>query len=275
MVSKDWTHWLAAKIFIGWGQGITQAITNVYVSEVAPAQIRGTLLCLYALAYAGGQLVAAIALQIVNVVGGSFPSSHHSRQTDPQDWLKAIYSEWALHGVWIIGLLIIPETPWYYARKSNADQAKKVLGRIYRGVSDYNVEREYEAMVQEIERERAFANHQAGASYRDMFIGTNLVRIPGFIATDDRNGPSHRVPPLTCSNGAGSQSCSHIPLVRHESAPGAHRQTFSSRPVWPNRSRRTSSCSMSATLTLLIPAASSSAQSFPHFTPSSCSVGVR
>lgn len=39
-----------------------------YVSEVAPAQIRGALLSGYSLAFALGQFASAIALQIIQTV---------------------------------------------------------------------------------------------------------------------------------------------------------------------------------------------------------------
>lgn len=68
MVAKTWVHWLISKLFMGLGQGLCQHGILTYMAEIAPAQIRGTMLSTYGWGYALGQLFAAIALQIVNVV---------------------------------------------------------------------------------------------------------------------------------------------------------------------------------------------------------------
>jgi hypothetical protein len=69
----------------------------------------------------------------------------------------------------------MPETPWYYARKEQADKAIKTLNRIYKGVEDYDAEREYAVMIQEIEHERALKEVASKTSWMDLFRGVHLV----------------------------------------------------------------------------------------------------
>lgn len=44
-----WDHWLVAKLFSGTGVGMLQATMPVYLSEIAPTQLRGFLINAYSL----------------------------------------------------------------------------------------------------------------------------------------------------------------------------------------------------------------------------------
>ena len=44
-----WQHWLVAKLFSGMGVGMLQATMPVYLSEIAPTQLRGFLINAYSL----------------------------------------------------------------------------------------------------------------------------------------------------------------------------------------------------------------------------------
>jgi hypothetical protein len=69
----------------------------------------------------------------------------------------------------------MPESPWYYARKDQADKAIKTLNHIYKGVEGYDTEREYAVMVKEIENEREMRELSSRTSWLDLFKGVNLV----------------------------------------------------------------------------------------------------
>ncbi|WVW79665.1 hypothetical protein I302_101634 [Kwoniella bestiolae CBS 10118] len=163
MVAKDWRHWLAAKLFTGLGGGLAQGTMLSYMNEISPAQIRGYLLSTYGAAYAVGQLFIAIALQIVDT-------------TDPEGYLKAVYSEWVVLGPWIIMSLLLPESPWHYARQGREDLTKELLNRIYKGISGYDTDREYAVMVMEIEREKEARHTNKQTSWKDILVGPNLKR---------------------------------------------------------------------------------------------------
>lgn len=48
-VSSNWVHWTIAKLIAGMGLGMMQATYPVYISELAPTQIRGGLTTSYQL----------------------------------------------------------------------------------------------------------------------------------------------------------------------------------------------------------------------------------
>ncbi|OCF31720.1 hypothetical protein I316_06527 [Kwoniella heveanensis BCC8398] len=163
IVARNYKDWLAAKMLMGLGQGLIQQGVLTYISEVAPTQLRGALMSTYGWAYALGQLFVAIALNTLNM-------------TDPQNYLKAIYSEFVFLGLWIITMIFLPETPWYYARKEDETRAKKVLARIYKGVEGYDIDREYNAMLLEIQEEKSKSQSNSEVALKDIFMGPHLQR---------------------------------------------------------------------------------------------------
>lgn len=124
------------------------------------------MLCSYGWGFSIGQLLSSVALQVVN-------------KTDPENYLKAIYSEWVPLGLWIILLVFMPESPWYYARKGQSEKAVKTLNRIYKGVEGYDAEREYAVMIREIEHEQELKEIQSKTAWMDLFRGTDIVSWAG------------------------------------------------------------------------------------------------
>ena len=64
---SNWQGWLGAAVLVRLGVGLAQAILVTYVSEIAPSQIRGFMIGSYQLMLALGQLIVAIAAQLVTV----------------------------------------------------------------------------------------------------------------------------------------------------------------------------------------------------------------
>ena len=133
--------------------------------NTASNEIRNKLMTAfsYGLFLAFGQLSSAIALQIVNV-------------THALSWRRAIYSEWALIGPWTLCLPFIVESPWYFARKHQHDNAKAVLAKLYRNVTDYDVDYEYQVMRIQLENEEAQRRDLKASSVKEIFTTSNLRR---------------------------------------------------------------------------------------------------
>ncbi|WWD01250.1 hypothetical protein V866_008192 [Kwoniella sp. B9012] len=163
IVAKNYKDWLAAKMLMGLGQGLIQQGVLTYISEVAPTQLRGALMSTYGWAYALGQLFVAIALNTLEM-------------TEPENYLKAIYSEFVFLGLWIIALPFLPETPWYYARNEDEVRAKNTLSKIYKGVEGYDIDREYNAMLFEIQEEKQRSHSDSEVALKDIFMGPHLRR---------------------------------------------------------------------------------------------------
>lgn len=70
----------------------------VYMSEVAMPQFRGALLGAFSLAFALGQLFLALALKALQIDA-------------PLAFRRMFYSEFVFTGLWMIPLLLLPESP--------------------------------------------------------------------------------------------------------------------------------------------------------------------
>ncbi|KAF2166608.1 hypothetical protein M409DRAFT_36703 [Zasmidium cellare ATCC 36951] len=161
--ATHWSHWLVAKLFSGIGVGMLQATMPVYLSELAPTQLRGFLINAYTFWFVLGQLFGSIALNELN-------------QINPYDFRTAIYSQWAMIGVMIIIFVLLPESPWWLCSKSKTEQAAKVLNRYNGHVESFNVHETIEVMVATIDEERSLAHLQQQEGILSVFQGRNFIR---------------------------------------------------------------------------------------------------
>lgn len=91
IASSNWRHWLGAAVLVRLGVGLAQSILITYISELAPFQIRGFMIGAYQLMLAFGQLICAIASQLVQV--------HR-----PNEWRPLVATEFIFTGVSCVDL---------------------------------------------------------------------------------------------------------------------------------------------------------------------------
>ena len=84
--AHNWRSWLGAAVLVRLGVGLAQSILITYISELAPFQIRGFMIGAYQLMLALGQLLCAVASQLVQV--------HR-----PGEWRPLIAVEFGFTGV--------------------------------------------------------------------------------------------------------------------------------------------------------------------------------
>lgn len=105
---------------------------------------------------------------------------------DPLEWKTAVYTQWSQVGLMgIIYVFILPETPWWHVRKGKAEQAKKTLRRLYGKIPGYDVDFEYQVIVDTVAREDAFAKESAEVPWSAIFKGINGVSPPLTCAGED------------------------------------------------------------------------------------------
>lgn len=79
-------------------------------------------------------------------------------------------------GIWMIIMVILPESPWYWAGKQNVAQAKASLRRLYGNIPGYDVDREYAVMEKEIAHSKAIHAEGKRPRFAEIFKGVNLRR---------------------------------------------------------------------------------------------------
>src|SRR5690606_21841483 len=151
---------IAARIIGGIGVGIASSIVPLYISEIAPAKVRGQLVTYYQLAVTLGILVAylsnAFLVQVASVRGAGMSG-----------WMGVWFQEEVWRGMFIVGtlpallfllgLLGIPESPRWLLQKGKTAEGKALL---YRFVGEAEATSDLESRRQQ---------GQCQISYRDLF----------------------------------------------------------------------------------------------------------
>ncbi|MBK3519388.1 D-xylose transporter XylE [Carboxylicivirga marina] len=111
------------RIIGGIGVGLASAISPMYISEIAPAHIRGRLISFNQFAIIFGMLV-------VYFVNWSIARGQTIEWINETGWRYMFLSEAIPAGLFGVLLLFVPETPRYLAMQGNNDKALSILERI-------------------------------------------------------------------------------------------------------------------------------------------------
>ena len=177
----SWKSWLGAAVLVRLGVGLAQSILITYVSEIAPFQIRGFMIGAYQLFIAFGQLISAVATQLVTV-------------HQPTQWKPLIATEFIFTGILIIAIWFVPESHLYHARNGAHEKAKESMLKLYGTAPEYDVvskvhpckpesstdsfaqEHEYRVIRHGIEAEKALSQASHQSSFTEIFRGLNWRR---------------------------------------------------------------------------------------------------
>jgi len=162
-LARRWEVWLVAKLLAGIGVGCMQTTLPTYISEVAPVRIRGGLLMLYSFWWTVGTFFAYIAMQTMN-------------RKMPTHYLEPIYTQWAQIGLMLFIYLFLPESPAWCVTRGDTAGARKALLKLNSDVKDYNVDRQIEVLVLNIEHEKAIAIEQKREHWYAIFRGVDGLR---------------------------------------------------------------------------------------------------
>lgn len=155
--------WLVGCIFMGAGIGIIGVIVAPYGMEICPTRVRGLVL-------SAAIFWGAIATLLASVMMNELTKRH------PLNWHLPIYATWGPVGFMLLCFLVVPESPWFYARHGNKEKAMKALHQLYGGVPGYDYEEEYAIIVRTVEHERAQIQANKASGWTDLWRGTNGKR---------------------------------------------------------------------------------------------------
>ena len=134
---------VAFRIIGGVGIGIVSIVSPIYISEVSPARIRGTLVSLYQLAVTAGFLLAYLANWAIDA--GIEPSAAAaaglwSRMFNAEAWRGMLGSETLPALLFLFIIFFIPESPKWLIIKGKPSEATAVLSRILGSEDEINAE---------------------------------------------------------------------------------------------------------------------------------------
>ena len=134
---------VAFRIIGGVGIGIVSIVSPIYISEVSPAKIIGTLVSLYQLAVTAGFLLAYLANWAIDA--GIDPSAAAdaglwSRMFNAEAWRGMLGSETLPALLFLFIIFFIPESPKWLIIKGKPSEATAVLSRILGSEDEINAE---------------------------------------------------------------------------------------------------------------------------------------
>jgi len=117
-LSNNFVVFVAARICGGLGVGAALLTAPVYIAEIAPARIRGSLVSL-------NQLMIVIGISI------SFFSNYFLLSLGEQSWRWMLGVQAIPAGVYFLLLLLVPESPRWLLSKSREQSARDVLTMVH------------------------------------------------------------------------------------------------------------------------------------------------
>src|SRR5437016_5994757 len=112
------TLFSVARLLAGLAIGLASVLTPVYIAEISPSRNRGTLVSLNLLAIVVGILSAYLVNWQIARLGAS-----------SWRWMLAVAAIPSL--VFLIGLLLIPESPRWLVSRGFHDEGERILSRIF------------------------------------------------------------------------------------------------------------------------------------------------
>ncbi len=154
------------RVLGGIGVGLASAVCPMYIAEVAPSNIRGTLVSWNQFAIIFGQLVVYFvnflilgnnANPVVSLVNGvnQIMNPAEAAWTIETGWRLMFVSEAVPAGLFALLVLLVPETPRYLAMSGHDDKALHVLTKINGAAQAKSILAEIKATAEE-KTERLF-----------------------------------------------------------------------------------------------------------------------
>ena len=140
-VCADFNALVAFRIIGGVGIGIVSIVSPIYISEVSPAKIRGTLVSLYQLAVTVGFLLAYLINWVIDCqLDPSFVASADislwDKMFQAEAWRGMLGSETIPALPFFFIIFFIPESPKWLIVKGRLPKATAVLSKIYNDTTE-------------------------------------------------------------------------------------------------------------------------------------------
>lgn len=124
-IMPDWglTSFVFFRVIGGIGIGIASIVSPMYISEIAPANIRGRLISIYQL----GIVLGILVIYFVNAMIAGLYDEAWNVQTG---WRWMFGSGFIPSLIFVLLLLIVPESPRWLAQQDQWQKAEEVLAKV-------------------------------------------------------------------------------------------------------------------------------------------------
>jgi sugar porter (SP) family MFS transporter len=131
-LATNFDIFIAWRILGGVAIGLASSLSPMYISEVAPAQIRGKLVSINQLTIVVGVLAAQLInwYLVRNLPVGATDEFIKTSWFGQQGWRWMFGLTAAPAVLFFLGMFLVPESPRWLAKNGKADQARSVLKKI-------------------------------------------------------------------------------------------------------------------------------------------------
>lgn len=131
-LATNFTIFIAWRIFGGVAIGLASNLSPMYIAEIAPAQIRGKLVSINQLTIVIGILLAQYinCVLVRNLPAGATDEFIRDSWFGQQGWRWMFGLTAAPSLLFLIGMLLVPESPRWLAKNGKPDRARGILTKI-------------------------------------------------------------------------------------------------------------------------------------------------
>ncbi|KAJ9661882.1 hypothetical protein H2201_006362 [Coniosporium apollinis] len=148
---------IGGRSVVGLGIGGASMVVPLYISESSPSPFRGRLVTVSSLLITGGQVVAYVIGFLFSATPGGWR------------WMVGLGALPAVLQILMLGFM--PESPRWLVKAGRADEGRRVLGRIYGGAGDGNMNGLVEGVVRRVEREIIEEEEELGGELKGGWKG--------------------------------------------------------------------------------------------------------
>ena len=140
-IPDNLTQFVIARFIGGLGVGAASMLSPLYISEIAPAKIRGMLVTLY-------QLAIVFGINIIYVVNYLIVNSNGHEWNVQFGWRYMLGSE-GIPAILFFSSFFVPESPRWLVKENRSEDARKILNKINAFDEAYRILKEIKESVNE------------------------------------------------------------------------------------------------------------------------------
>ncbi|HTN06193.1 sugar porter family MFS transporter [Agriterribacter sp.] len=120
---ENLTQFVLARFIGGLGVGAASILSPLYISEISPARIRGTLVTLY-------QVAIVVGINLIYIINYFIAGMGDETWNVNTGWRYMMGSEVVPSAIFFFLLLVVPESPRWLAKKGKEKSAAGILNKI-------------------------------------------------------------------------------------------------------------------------------------------------
>lgn len=131
MIAGSFSQLVAFRLVGGLGIGVASMVSPLYISEIAPSRMRGTMVSLYQLALTIGIVIAYFSnAYLVSHAHDSSAGTGLHQMFSAEVWRGMLGLGALPAGIFLLSLLVIPESPRWLLLRNRTQQAQVILTKV-------------------------------------------------------------------------------------------------------------------------------------------------